>query len=133
MVVVKLNVFFKTKKVKGHYPHRSFTLILVFIKQFCCCFMNVLIHTSPYLNICFRNEWLGGAVLDVYEKEPIPPESPIWDLPGVFITPHVSGWSNDESVSHTLFSNAQNCTTVEHIREKTGVRISMQTFQLANT
>ena len=47
----------------------------------------------------FRNEWLGGAVLDVYEKEPIPPESPIWDFPGVIITPHVSGWSLDESVS----------------------------------
>ena len=50
----------------------------------------------------FRNEWLGGAVLDVYVNEPIPPESPIWDLSGVFITPHVSGWSNDESVSRFL-------------------------------
>lgn len=36
---------------------------------------------------------LGGAGLDVAEIEPLPPESPLWDLPGVIITPHVGGQS----------------------------------------
>ncbi len=31
---------------------------------------------------------LLGAYLDVYAKEPLPPESPLWSLPNVLMTPH---------------------------------------------
>jgi D-2-hydroxyacid dehydrogenase (NADP+) len=33
---------------------------------------------------------IAGAALDVTEREPLPPESPLWDLENVFITPHTS-------------------------------------------
>jgi phosphoglycerate dehydrogenase-like enzyme len=31
---------------------------------------------------------LGGAALDVVEQEPLPAESPLWDMPNVLISPH---------------------------------------------
>lgn len=34
---------------------------------------------------------IGGAGLDVFEKEPLPAESPLWDIEEAILTPHVSG------------------------------------------
>ena len=34
---------------------------------------------------------IGGAGLDVTTPEPLPPESKLWNMPNVIITPHVSG------------------------------------------
>jgi phosphoglycerate dehydrogenase-like enzyme len=37
---------------------------------------------------------LGGAALDVFESEPLPPESRLYTLKNVILTPHVSGLSS---------------------------------------
>jgi phosphoglycerate dehydrogenase-like enzyme len=38
---------------------------------------------------------VGAAALDVFEHEPLSPDSPLWDLPNVFITPHMAGFRAD--------------------------------------
>jgi phosphoglycerate dehydrogenase-like enzyme len=38
-----------------------------------------------------RARRLAGAVLDVFSEEPLPPDHPLWEVPNVTITPHVSG------------------------------------------
>lgn len=40
---------------------------------------------------------LSGAGLDVVQPEPLPPGHPLWTMPGVVITPHVSADSDDET------------------------------------
>jgi len=35
----------------------------------------------------------AGAVMDVTDPEPLPPDNPLWDMPNVIITPHVGGQS----------------------------------------
>lgn len=41
---------------------------------------------------------LGGAVLDVASREPLPPDSPLWAHPKLRITPHVSGWHLGDAI-----------------------------------
>jgi phosphoglycerate dehydrogenase-like enzyme len=40
-----------------------------------------------------RDGQIGGAVLDTFREEPLPPTSPLYDLPNVILTPHTS-WSS---------------------------------------
>lgn len=50
---------------------------------------------------------LGGAGLDVTAEEPLPADSPLWDLPTVILTPHVSGRSEHyvERLVNLLLAN----------------------------
>ncbi len=42
-----------------------------------------------------KEGWIAGAGLDVFPKEPPPPDHPIFDCPNVVMTMHTSGWSRD--------------------------------------
>jgi len=45
---------------------------------------------------------IGGAVLDVFDPEPIATNSRLWDTPNLIITPHVSADDGDHYVEQTL-------------------------------
>ncbi|MDP9329628.1 MAG: D-2-hydroxyacid dehydrogenase [Actinomycetota bacterium] len=46
---------------------------------------------EPALIAALRTGRIAGAALDVFEEEPLPAESPLWDLANVIISPHTSG------------------------------------------
>ena len=58
---------------------------------------------------------LGGAVLDVFEQEPLPQSSPLWSLPGVLLTPHNSfvGNGNAARLTGTVLDNLRAYLTAE--------------------
>jgi len=44
-----------------------------------------------------RSGHLGGAALDVFAEEPLPPSSPLWGMPNVLISPHSASTSDREN------------------------------------
>lgn len=51
-----------------------------------------------------NNKTIAGAFLDVFRQEPLPSDSPFWDMENVFITPHRADHTEDvEQLSVACF------------------------------
>lgn len=40
---------------------------------------------------CLKEKWIRGASVDVHYAYPLPPEHPLWEMPNLVMTPHISG------------------------------------------
>ena len=62
-----------------------------------------------------QRDQLAGAVLDVTDPEPLPPASPLWEMPNVIITPHVGGQSarRIDNMTRIFCRNLRRWTTGE--------------------
>lgn len=57
------------------------------------------------LVLALRHKKIGGAALDVFPNEPLTADSPLWDVPGLLITPHTAALTDKLWERHyTLFS-----------------------------
>jgi len=48
---------------------------------------------------------IAGAILDVFETEPLPPDHPFWAMPNVVVTPHISGPSVPAEIAPVFNDN----------------------------
>ncbi len=75
-----------------------------------------LVHCSrgqhlvlPDLLHLLRSGHLRGAVLDVFEHEPVPPDDPLWHAPGVLVTPHMAALAKPETIAAQIAENLRRC------------------------
>lgn len=55
-----------------------------------------LVDEAPLVE-ALRSGHLGGAYLDVFQTEPLPVDSPLWDMPNVLVSPHSGSTSDREN------------------------------------
>jgi phosphoglycerate dehydrogenase-like enzyme len=111
---------YRTTALDKVLPQADFVVIAVPLTPETRCLLNrrrldLLKPTSGVINIArapvvdhdalreklMRGE-LAGAILDVVEPEPLPPESPLWDTPNLIITPHISCDDSEQYIDITL-------------------------------
>lgn len=83
----------------------------------------VLINVGRGNSICeadlveaLRGGVIGGAVLDVFEKEPLPQDSPLWLMPNVYVTPHTSAISFADEITQVFIDNYRRFIRGEPLR-----------------
>ncbi|MEU4925989.1 D-2-hydroxyacid dehydrogenase [Streptomyces yokosukanensis] len=74
--------------------HHMFDAHRFGVMQPSACFVNVgrgQLVDEDALAHALTHRWIAGAALDVFSTEPLPEDSPLWGLPGLIVSPHMSG------------------------------------------
>jgi len=86
-----INLLPATPQTRGLIDKTYFDLM-----QKSACFINLgrgaTVKQADLID-ALRTKTIRAAVCDVYEKEPLPAESPLWQMENVILTPHVAGVS----------------------------------------
>ncbi|MEU6606940.1 D-2-hydroxyacid dehydrogenase [Streptomyces shenzhenensis] len=78
-----------TERTRGMFDARRFGVM-----QPSAHFINVgrgQLVVEDALVEALSKRWIAGAALDVFATEPLAPGSPLWRLPGLIVSPHMSG------------------------------------------
>ena len=54
---------------------------------------------------------LRGAVLDTFAQEPLSPEDPLWNHPGILVTPHMASAASESEIARQIVDNLQRIRT----------------------
>jgi phosphoglycerate dehydrogenase-like enzyme len=67
-----------------------------------------------------RSRRIAGAALDVFASEPLPSDSPLWELPNVLVSPHTAGLSarEDERIVSLFVENLGRYLRGEQLRNR---------------
>jgi len=71
---------------------------------------------SAEVQAMLENGHLRGAILDVFEKEPLPVDSPFWSMPNVIVTPHIAAAASYDSVLDQIEENVRRLQQREPLR-----------------
>ena len=97
-----------TDDTKGMFDKSKFDLM-----KNSCIFVNIargqLVAENDLID-ALNNKKISGAVLDVFETEPLEKASPLWNMDNVIITPHNSfvGQNNNKRMFDVIISNLEN-------------------------
>ena len=73
-------------------------------------FINVgrsnVVNDAALIDI-LRNDGIAGAVLDVFDEEPLPRDSPFWSTPNLLITAHIAAVSHPELITPIFIDNCR--------------------------
>ncbi|MEU9183165.1 D-2-hydroxyacid dehydrogenase [Streptomyces sp. NPDC048484] len=78
-----------TEETRGMFDARRFGLM-----QPSARFVNIgrgQLVVEDALAKALKERGIAGAALDVFEHEPLGPDSPLWEVPGLIVSPHMSG------------------------------------------
>lgn len=82
-------------------------------------FINVgrgnVVDDRALMNALHSDE-LGGAALDVFDEEPIPKDSPLWDTPGLLITAHMAAISHPSLIVPIFLENYRRYSNGEPLK-----------------
>lgn len=76
-----------------------------------------VVHQEALID-ALRSGHLGGAALDVFEVEPLPTDSPLWDMPNVIISPHSASTAETENakIAHIFCDNLRRFISKQPLR-----------------
>jgi glyoxylate/hydroxypyruvate reductase A len=82
------------------------------------CFINVsrgAVVDQQALTAALTSGQISEATLDVFDREPLPPEDPLWALDNVLITPHLASVAIPETTAAQIADNIQRLTRGEAV------------------